>query len=51
MTQTEVLGGEGWSLGEDIGTLSTDGKKLSGTGNDALGRSLNIIYPWTFTRE
>lgn len=51
MTQTEVLGGEGWSLGEDIGTLSTDGKKLSGTGNDALGRSLNIVYPFSFTKE
>ncbi len=51
MTQTEVLSGEGWSLGEDIGKLSTDGKKLSGTGKDALGGSLNIIYLWTFTRE
>ena len=50
MTQTEVLSGEGWSLGEDIGKLSSDGKKLSGTGKDALGGSLGMSYEFSFTR-
>ena len=44
MKQTEVLSGEGWSLGEDVGKLSSDGKKLSGSGKDALGGSLGISY-------
>ena len=39
MNQTEVLSGEGWSLGEDVGKLSADGKKISGTGKDPLGES------------
>ena len=51
MTQTEVLSGEGWSLGEDVGTLSADGKKLSGTGKDALGGSLGMTYQFSFTRK
>lgn len=50
MTQTEVLSGEGWSLGEDVGKLSSDGKKLSGTGKDALGGSLGMSYEFSFTR-
>nr|ART35671.1 B460 [uncultured bacterium] len=50
LTQTEVLQGEDWSLGEDVGTLSADGKKLSGTGKDAVGGMLGISYNWTFTR-
>lgn len=51
MTQTEVLSGDGWSLGEDVGKLSPDGKKLSGTGKDALGESLGISYQFSFTRK
>ena len=51
MTQTEMLSGEGWSLGEDVGKLSSDGKKLSGTGKDALGGSLGISYEFSFTRK
>jgi hypothetical protein len=51
MTQTEVLSGEGWSLGEDVGKLSADGKKISGTGKDALGGSLGMTYEWSFTRK
>jgi eukaryotic-like serine/threonine-protein kinase len=50
LTQTEVLQGQDWSLGEDVGTLSADGKKLSGTGKDAVGGLLGISYNWTFTR-
>ncbi len=44
MKQTEVLSGEGWSLGEDVGKLSSDGKKISGTGKDAMGGSLGMSY-------
>ena len=51
MTQTEVLSGVGWDLGEDIGKLSADGKKISGTGKDPLGTSLGITYQWSFTRK
>ena len=51
MKQTEVLSGEGWSLGEDTGKLSDDGKKISGTGQDALGGSLGMSYQWSFTRK
>ncbi len=51
MNQTEVLSGSDWSLGEDVGQLSPDGKKISGTGKDAIGSSLGINYQWTFTRK
>lgn len=51
MNQTEVLKGEGWSLGQDVGKLSEDGKKLSGTGKDPLGETLGITYQWSFTRK
>ena len=51
MKQTEVLSGEGWNLGEDVGTVSDDGKRMSGTGKDALGESLGMTYEWTFTRK
>jgi serine/threonine protein kinase len=51
MTQTELLSGEDWSLGEDVGTLSSDGKKLTGTGKDVLGGSLGMSYQFSFTRK
>jgi len=51
MPQTEVLSGEGWGLGEDVGKLSSDGKRISGTGKDALGGSLGMSYQWSFTRK
>jgi hypothetical protein len=51
MKQTEVLSGEGWSLGEDSGKLSADGKKINGTGKDALGGALGMSYEWSFTRK
>jgi serine/threonine protein kinase len=50
LKQTSVLNGEGWSLGEDTGTVSSDGKKMSGTGKDAFGGSLGMTYQWTFVR-
>ena len=51
MMQTEVLSGEGWSLGEDVGKLSADGKRISGTGKDAMGASLGMTYQWSFSRK
>lgn len=51
MMQTEVLSGEGWNLGEDVGKVSADGKKMSGTGKDPLGESLGMTYQWSFTRN
>ena len=51
MKQTEVLSGEGWSLGEDTGKLSDDGKRISGTGKDAIGGSLGMEYQWRFTKK
>jgi serine/threonine-protein kinase len=50
LTQTELLSGSDWSLGKDVGTLSADGKKLSGTGKDAIGGMMGISYNWTFER-
>lgn len=50
LKQTSVLSGEGWSLGEDSGTVSSDGKRMSGTGKDSLGGSLGMTYQWTFSR-
>ena len=51
MTQTELLGGADWSLGEDVGKVSADGKEMNGTGQDALGGSLGISYQWSFRRK
>ena len=51
MNQTEVLSGEGWNLGQDVGKLSDDGKKISGSGKDPLGESLGITYQFAFTRN
>jgi len=51
MQQTEVLSGEGWNLGEDVGKVSADGKKISGTGKDPVGESLGMTYQWSFTRK
>ena len=51
MKQTEVLSGEGWSLGEDTGKVSDGGRKISGTGKDAMGGPLGFEYQWNFTRR
>jgi serine/threonine protein kinase len=48
--QSRVLSGSGWSLGEDSGTVSSDGKRMSGTGKDEMGSSLGISYQWSFSR-
>jgi len=49
--QTRVVKGTGWSLGEDSGTVSADGKTMSGTGTDATGGPMGLTYQWSFTRE
>jgi serine/threonine protein kinase len=51
MTQTKVLQGEGWDLGEDSGTISADGNRISGTGTDSMTGVLGISYNWSFSRS
>ena len=51
LKQTEVLSGEGWSLGEDSGTVSDDGRKISGTGKDEMGGPLGFVYQWSFVKK
>jgi len=50
MKQTKILSGEGWNLGEDTGTISSDGKRMSGTGKDEFGGAFGLTYQWTFSR-
>ena len=52
MKQSRVLkGGESsWALGEDVGTLSANGKKMSGTGKDPIGGVVGMSYEWNFSR-
>ncbi|HXU36833.1 MAG TPA: protein kinase [Blastocatellia bacterium] len=50
--ETEVIsGGDGWSLGENKGELSPDGRRMSGTGQDAFGSQLGMSYPWSFSKR
>jgi serine/threonine-protein kinase len=53
MKQTTVLkGGESaWVLGEDVGTLSENGKRMSGTGKDPIAGVMGMSYEWSFTRQ
>lgn len=51
MNQTKLLSGTDWSLGQDVGQLSEDGKTISGTGKDEIGGSLGITYQWSFTKK
>lgn len=48
--ETEVLRGSGWSLGEDTGEISPDGRRMSGTGKDAAGGQFGMSYQWSFFR-
>jgi serine/threonine protein kinase len=50
MKQSAVLSGDGWSLGEDTGTVSNDGQSMSGTGKDIFGGSMGMTYQWSFKR-
>jgi hypothetical protein len=49
--ETRVLSGSDWSLGENTGELSADGRKMSGTGRDELGAQLGMSYEWSFTKR
>lgn len=49
--ETQVLSGEGWSLGENNGTLSSDGRTMTGTGGDPVGAQLGMSYNWSFSRR
>ena len=49
--ETEVLKGSGWSLGDNAGAISPDGRKISGTGKDAVGGQLGISYEWSFSKS
>jgi hypothetical protein len=49
--ETKVLSGGDWSLGEDAGTLSADGKKMMGTGGDRMSAQLGISYQWSFSKK
>jgi len=48
--ETQVLSGSGWSLGEDTGEISPDGRRMSGTGKDAAGGQFGMSYQWSFSR-
>ncbi|HEX8071800.1 MAG TPA: protein kinase [Pyrinomonadaceae bacterium] len=49
--ETRVLSGDGWSLGEGTGTLSQDGRSMSGTGQDPTGAQFGMSYQWSFTKQ
>jgi serine/threonine-protein kinase len=53
MKQTAVLkGGESaWVLGEDVGTLAENAKRMSGTGKDPIAGVMGMSYEWSFTRQ
>ncbi len=51
LQETRLLSGDGWSLGTGTGTLSADGHKLSGTGQDPYGAQLGLSYQWSFARQ
>lgn len=52
MKQSAVLtgGDSSWSLGEDVGALSANGKKMAGTGKDPVGGVVGTTYDWSFSR-
>ncbi len=50
MKETQVLRGSGWSLGENMGEISADGRKMSGTGSDAIGGQFGMSYQWSFSK-
>ncbi len=50
MKETRLLAGSGWSLGENSGELSADGRMMTGTGSDEVGAQLGISYQWSFSR-
>lgn len=51
LRETRVLSGEGWVLGVNNGTISADGRRMSGTGGDPIGAQLGISYRWSFSKR
>ncbi|HEX7315725.1 MAG TPA: serine/threonine-protein kinase [Pyrinomonadaceae bacterium] len=51
LKETRVLSGKGWVLGMNNGTLSADGRRMSGTGGDPIGAQLGISYGWSFSKR
>lgn len=49
--ETRVLSGKGWVLGINNGTISADGKQMSGTGADSVGGPLGVSYGWSFSKR
>lgn len=46
---TPYSNGSGWSLASETGTLSADGRKISGTGTDEYTRK--SPYAWSYTKK
>lgn len=51
LKETRVLSGKGWVLGVNDGTVSADGKRMSGTGGDPVGAQFGISYRWSFSKR
>lgn len=49
--EIEVISGSGWSLGDNAGLLSPDGRTMSGTGKDAVGGLMGMSYEWSFSKR
>jgi hypothetical protein len=45
--EVRKLKGDNWNLGTNEGTISSDGRSMSGTAKDAKGKS----YSWSFTKK
>jgi hypothetical protein len=45
--ETRVIKGSGWNLGINNGSISSDGKKMSGKAKDTKGK----VYSWSFTKK
>lgn len=45
--EVRKLRGDNWNLGTNEGTISSDGKSMSGTAKDAKGKA----YSWSFTKK
>jgi hypothetical protein len=46
-TEVRKLKGDNWNLGTNEGTISSDGRSMSGTAKDAKNKS----YSWSFTKK
>ncbi len=51
LKETRVLSGKGWVLGVNNGTISADGRQMSGTGADSIGAQFGVSYHWSFSKR